>query len=78
MDYFEIFSPVARLNSIRILFSIVINLLWPLFQLDIKNAFSYGDLKEEVQPPGMLLRRRINLSSQDGNIWAQTESICMI
>ena len=26
IDYFEIFSPVARMNSIRILFSIVVNL----------------------------------------------------
>ena len=59
MDYFETFLPVARLNSIRILFSIVINLSWPLFQLDVKNAFLDGDLKEEVymeQPSGMLFR----------------------
>ena len=31
VDYLETFSLVARLNSIRILFSIVINLSWPLF-----------------------------------------------
>ena len=49
------FSPVTRMNSIRILFSIVINLSRPLFQLDVKNAFLYGDLWDEVymeQPPG--------------------------
>ena len=45
VDYFETFSPVARLNSIGILFSIVVNMSWPLFQLDVKNAFLYGDLK---------------------------------
>ena len=43
------------MNSIKILFSVVVNLSWPLFQLDIKNAFLYRDLHEEVymeQPPG--------------------------
>jgi len=43
------------MNSIRILFSISVNLSWPLFQLDVKNAFLYGDPQEEVyieQNPG--------------------------
>jgi len=30
-DYFETFSPVARMNSIKILFFVVVNLSWPLF-----------------------------------------------
>jgi len=41
IDYFKTFSPVARMNSIRILF-LVVNLSWSLFQLDVKNAFLYG------------------------------------
>ena len=39
VDYFETFSPVARLNSIRILFS-VINMEWPLFQLEYQECLS--------------------------------------
>ena len=55
VDYFETFSPVARLNSIRIIFSLAVNMDWSMSQLDVKNVFLYGDLHEEVyieQPPG--------------------------
>jgi hypothetical protein len=55
LDYTETFSPVAKLNSIRIIISLTANLDWPLYQLDVKNAFLYGDLNEIVymaQPPG--------------------------
>jgi len=48
IDYFETFTSIASMNSIRILFSIVVNLSWPLFQMDVKNAFLYGDLREKV------------------------------
>ena len=48
VDYGETFSPVARLSSIRILFSIAVNKEWTLSQLDVRNAFLYGDLTEEV------------------------------
>lgn len=45
----------ARLNSVRVIISFAVNYDWPLYQLDVKNAFLYGDLSEEVymeQPPG--------------------------
>ena len=48
IDYFETFSPVAKINSIKIPFSITVNLSWSLFQLDVKNAFLYRNLQEEV------------------------------
>lgn len=56
IDYEETFAPVAKLNSIRVLLSLVANQEWPLQQLDIKNAFLNGDLEEEVYmevPPGL-------------------------
>lgn len=48
IDYFETFSPVTRLNSICILFSLIINLEWLMFQFDIKNIFLYSNPYEEV------------------------------
>ncbi|RVW25708.1 Retrovirus-related Pol polyprotein from transposon TNT 1-94 [Vitis vinifera] len=48
IDYQETFAPVAKLNTIRILLSLVVNQDWCLQQLDIKNAILNGDLEEEV------------------------------
>ena len=39
VDYQETFAPVANLNSIRIVLSLVANHNWPLHQLEIKKCF---------------------------------------
>jgi hypothetical protein len=46
IDYEKIIGSVAKINSIRVLLSIVVNLDWPLHQFDVKNAFLQGDLEE--------------------------------
>ena len=48
MNFFETFSPVTRLNSIKILLSYCCQSVVVIVQLNVKNAFLYGDLKEEV------------------------------
>ena len=55
IDYSEMFAPIAKLDTVRVLLSIAVNLDWQLQQLDVKNAFLNGDLEEEVfmdPPPG--------------------------
>ena len=46
VDYFETSSPMAKLNSSRVILSLAANLDWPLYQMDVKNAFLHGELKE--------------------------------
>ena len=43
--YYDTFSLVAKMTSIRLLLSMVAMSSWPLYQLDIKNAFLHDDLR---------------------------------
>ncbi|KAJ9566232.1 hypothetical protein OSB04_002198 [Centaurea solstitialis] len=60
IDYEETFAPIARVTSVRSLLAIAATKHWPLFQMDVKNAFLNGDLSEEVYmtpPPSVSLPR---------------------
>lgn len=57
IDYNEIFSPVAKYTSIRILLALTAHFNWELDQLDVKTAFLNGDLFETIymnQPEGFV------------------------
>ena len=43
-DYLDTFAPVAKLHTIRILLSLVVNLEWDLWQMDVKNASWFPSL----------------------------------
>jgi hypothetical protein len=54
LDFGETFVPVAHLEVIRILFAFVASKGFKLYQMNVKNAFLNGVIKEEVyirQPP---------------------------
>ncbi|GJS56672.1 putative ribonuclease H-like domain-containing protein [Tanacetum coccineum] len=57
IDYDEVFAPVARLEAIRIFLAFASYMGFIVYQMDVKSAFLYGKIDEEVyvsQPPGFL------------------------
>ncbi|GKF96426.1 putative ribonuclease H-like domain-containing protein [Tanacetum coccineum] len=54
-DYDEVFAPVARIEAIRLFLAYASFMGFIMYQMDVKSAFLYGTIKEEVyvcQPPG--------------------------
>nr|GEW04133.1 hypothetical protein [Tanacetum cinerariifolium] len=55
IDYEEVFAPVARIEAIRLFLAYAAFIGFMVYQMDVKSAFLYGTIKEEVyvfQPPG--------------------------
>ena len=59
IDFKEVFAPVARLETIRLILELTTKENWLVHHLDVKSAFLHGDLKEEVyisQPTRFLVK----------------------
>ena len=61
IDYEEVFAPVARLETVRLLISLAAQMKWKILQMDVKSVFLNGVLEEEVyiqQPPGFIIQEQ--------------------
>jgi hypothetical protein len=55
IDFDEVFTPVARMESIRLVLAVAAHHGWQVHHLDVKSTLLNGDLAEEiyvVQPLG--------------------------
>jgi len=55
VDFEEVFAPVARLETVRLMLALAAQGGWEVHHMDVKSAFLNGELSEEVyvhQPPG--------------------------
>jgi hypothetical protein len=58
VDFEEVFAPVARTESVRVMIALAAHHGWPIHHMDVKTAFLNGELLEEVymeQPPGFVI-----------------------
>nr|GEU94020.1 hypothetical protein [Tanacetum cinerariifolium] len=56
IDCDEVFAPVARIEAIRLFLAYASFMAFMVYQMDVKSAFLYGTIKEEVyvcQPQGL-------------------------
>ena len=59
IDFFNTYSPVARISSTRILLALASIHNMFIHQMDVKTAFLNGDLEEEIymdQPEGFIAK----------------------
>ena len=54
VDFEEVFAPVARIETVRVLLALAAKGGWEVHHMDVKSAFLNGDLAESMyvkQPP---------------------------
>jgi predicted ATPase len=67
-DFFDTYSPIARLTTIRILLSLATSHGLLIHQMDIKTAFLNGELDEEIY-----------MTQTDGfAVKGQEDKVCML
>lgn len=57
VDFDELFAPVTRLETVRLLLALAAKNSWEVHHMDVKMAFLNGEIKEEVyvsQPEGFV------------------------
>jgi hypothetical protein len=84
LEYSETYAPVIRFETIRSAIYFALKRGWKIMQYDVKTAFLYGDLDEEIfmeQPPGHAqdpdvfvcrLRKSLYGLRQAPNVWYRT------
>nr|GEV97652.1 ribonuclease H-like domain-containing protein [Tanacetum cinerariifolium] len=48
IDFDETFSPVVKISTVRCVIALSVTNNWSLFQLEVNNAFLYGELEKDI------------------------------
>ncbi|GJV96180.1 putative ribonuclease H-like domain-containing protein [Tanacetum coccineum] len=85
IDYEEVFAPMARIKAIRLFLAYASFMGFLIYQMDVKSAFLYGTIKEEVyvtQPPRFKdpdhPEKYISLQAGQGTLWVASSSKSMV
>jgi len=73
IDFGDIFSPVAKVGSIRLLLFVADAFDFEVEEIDVKTKFHHGDLEEEIymkQPEGFAVKGKKELV-------CKLKSLCM-
>jgi len=70
VDYFETFSPVARFDTVRCLVNVAVQENLHLKQFDVKTAFLYSNLDEEIY-----VRQPEGYDDNSGRVWKLRRSL---
>ncbi|CAL8988835.1 unnamed protein product, partial [Prunus brigantina] len=84
LDFFDTYSPVTRITSIRMLIAIAAVYNMEIHQMDVKTTFLNGDLEEEIymeQPEGFVVEGEeaewLRNFLEDILIWPKPVTICI-
>jgi len=48
IDYTEVFAPMTRMDTMRMIVALAAHKGWTFYQLDVKSTFLHGEINEEV------------------------------
>jgi len=81
IDYDNVFSPVVRYESVHLMIVLAAQQQWHMTSVDVKTAFLYGELDEELfmeQPEGFAEKRAQSLLSKACIIWTKRSCTPMV
>ena len=61
LDYDETFSPVVNIIIVRVLIALAVSKAWKVWQMDVINAFLYGEVNQEIymeQTKGLAIKEK--------------------
>ncbi|GJR54394.1 ribonuclease H-like domain-containing protein [Tanacetum coccineum] len=78
IDFDETFSLVVKIVTVRCLINLALQSGWSLFQMDINNAFLYGDLNETIYltlPPGYFLPNETKVCKLNKSLYGLKQAL---